>query len=70
MRKDNGGKGGTIVNISSIVGLMQSFLLPVYSAAKSAVLQFSNCLGVSIVDQIHLLHFIFLKDTRGKQAGT
>ncbi|XP_045485265.1 15-hydroxyprostaglandin dehydrogenase [NAD(+)] [Pieris rapae] len=45
MRKDNGGKGGTIVNISSIVGLMQSSLLPVYSAAKSAVLQFSNCLG-------------------------
>ncbi|XP_038215719.1 15-hydroxyprostaglandin dehydrogenase [NAD(+)]-like [Zerene cesonia] len=45
MRKDKDGRGGTIVNISSIVGLMQSFLLPVYSATKSAVLQFSNCLG-------------------------
>ncbi|CAH0720615.1 unnamed protein product, partial [Brenthis ino] len=47
MRKDQGGKGGTIINISSIVGLMQSYLLPVYSATKSAVLQFSNCLGKS-----------------------
>ncbi|CAK1582154.1 unnamed protein product [Parnassius mnemosyne] len=46
MRKDRGGKGGTIINISSIVGLMQTSLLPIYSATKSAVLQFSNCLGM------------------------
>ncbi|CAH2074421.1 unnamed protein product, partial [Iphiclides podalirius] len=46
MRQDRGGKGGTIINISSIVGLMQSPLLPIYSATKSAVLQFSNCLGM------------------------
>ncbi|CAB3234592.1 unnamed protein product [Arctia plantaginis] len=46
MRKDREGKGGTIINISSIVGLYQSRLLPVYSATKSAVLQFSNCLGM------------------------
>ncbi|OWR47236.1 putative alcohol dehydrogenase [Danaus plexippus plexippus] len=45
MRKDRNGKGGTIVNISSVVALIQSSLLPVYSATKSAVLQFSNCLG-------------------------
>ncbi|CAH2086740.1 unnamed protein product [Euphydryas editha] len=45
MRKDRDGKGGTIINISSIVALFQSPLLPVYSATKSAVLQFSNCLG-------------------------
>ncbi|XP_075969299.1 15-hydroxyprostaglandin dehydrogenase [NAD(+)]-like [Anticarsia gemmatalis] len=45
MRKDHGGKGGTIINISSIVGLFQASLLPVYTATKSAVLQFSNCLG-------------------------
>ncbi|CAH2086741.1 unnamed protein product [Euphydryas editha] len=45
MRKDRDGKGGTIINISSIVALYQSPLMPVYSATKSAVLQFSNCLG-------------------------
>ncbi|CAK1556075.1 unnamed protein product [Leptosia nina] len=45
MSKENGGRGGTIINVSSIVALMQSFLLPIYSASKSAVLQFSNCLG-------------------------
>ncbi|XP_026742459.1 15-hydroxyprostaglandin dehydrogenase [NAD(+)]-like [Trichoplusia ni] len=46
MRKDHGGRGGTIINISSIVGLFQAHLLPVYTATKSAVLQFSNCLGM------------------------
>ncbi|VVC89714.1 unnamed protein product [Leptidea sinapis] len=45
MRKDRNGKGGTIVNISSVVALVQSHILPVYNAAKSAVLQFSGCLG-------------------------
>ncbi|KAJ2952590.1 hypothetical protein O0L34_g6913 [Tuta absoluta] len=45
MRKDQGGRGGTIVNISSIVALYQSRLLPIYCATKSAVLQFSTNLG-------------------------
>ncbi|XP_013139029.1 PREDICTED: peroxisomal hydratase-dehydrogenase-epimerase-like [Papilio polytes] len=46
MRRDKRGKGGTIINISSIVGLIQTPLLPIYSATKSAVLQFSNCFGM------------------------
>lgn len=54
MRKDHGGKGGTIINISSIVGIWRAETLPVYTATKSAVLQFSNCLGVSIKIQIRL----------------
>nr|QLI62149.1 alcohol dehydrogenase 8 [Streltzoviella insularis] len=45
MRRDRGGKGGTIINISSIVALMQFSSLSVYSGTKSAVQQFSNCLG-------------------------
>ncbi|XP_049866984.1 15-hydroxyprostaglandin dehydrogenase [NAD(+)]-like [Pectinophora gossypiella] len=45
MRKDHGGKGGTIVNISSIAGIFPCTSLPIYCATKSAVLQFSNCLG-------------------------
>ncbi|XP_068629556.1 15-hydroxyprostaglandin dehydrogenase [NAD(+)]-like isoform X2 [Battus philenor] len=46
MRKDRGGKGGTIINVSSIAALCQ--LAPiffVYFGTKSAVLQFSNCIG-------------------------
>ncbi|KAL0841855.1 hypothetical protein ABMA28_014094 [Loxostege sticticalis] len=46
MRKDEGGNGGTIINISSVAGLCQLPLLPVYWATKSAVLQFSNCMGL------------------------
>lgn len=48
MRKDKGGKGGVILNISSTAALCQMPLSPIYSATKSAVLQFSNCIGVSI----------------------
>ncbi|XP_061712002.1 15-hydroxyprostaglandin dehydrogenase [NAD(+)]-like isoform X1 [Cydia pomonella] len=46
MRRDEGGKGGTIINMSSVVALCQHPTLPVYWATKSAVLQFSNCLGM------------------------
>ncbi|XP_061383371.1 15-hydroxyprostaglandin dehydrogenase [NAD(+)]-like [Danaus plexippus] len=46
MRKDEGGKGGVIVNISSIAALLQDEFLPIYYGTKSAVLQFSNCIGL------------------------
>ncbi|XP_012532164.1 peroxisomal hydratase-dehydrogenase-epimerase [Monomorium pharaonis] len=42
MRKDSGGKGGVIVNISSIAGLQSVSQFPVYSAAKHAVVSFSR----------------------------
>ncbi|XP_018053265.1 PREDICTED: uncharacterized protein LOC108690472 [Atta colombica] len=42
MRKDSGGKGGIIVNISSIAGLRAVSQLPVYSATKHAVVSFSR----------------------------
>ncbi|KAJ0180354.1 hypothetical protein K1T71_003758 [Dendrolimus kikuchii] len=46
MRIDRGGKGGTIINVSSIGGLCQvSPAFFVYLGTKSAVLQFSNCIG-------------------------
>ena len=48
MRIDKGGRGGTVINVSSIAALVQrSPFLFVYAATKSAVLQFSNCIGVS-----------------------
>lgn len=62
MRLDNGGKGGTIINISSIGSLCQvSPALFVYLGTKSAVMQFSNCIGVSFDFYLFiLLHFYLL----------
>ncbi|XP_012284689.1 15-hydroxyprostaglandin dehydrogenase [NAD(+)] [Orussus abietinus] len=42
MGKDSGGKGGVIVNVSSILGLDGIPQLPVHSATKHAVLSFSR----------------------------
>ncbi|XP_047361819.1 uncharacterized protein LOC124953862 [Vespa velutina] len=45
MSKNKGGKGGTIVNIASIVGISNKFIkAPVYTASKHAVVGFSNVL--------------------------
>ncbi|XP_052737557.1 15-hydroxyprostaglandin dehydrogenase [NAD(+)] [Bicyclus anynana] len=46
MRKDQGGKGGVIMNMSSIAALYIDPLLPIYFGTKSYVLQFSSCLGL------------------------
>ncbi|CAG4949265.1 unnamed protein product [Colias eurytheme] len=45
MRKDKGGKGGTIINVSSIFGYRITALIPYYHASKFAVLGFSRSLG-------------------------
>ncbi|CAH2086743.1 unnamed protein product [Euphydryas editha] len=46
MRVDQGGNGGTIINISSLAALLQpSPFLFVYASTKSAILHFSNCIG-------------------------
>lgn len=46
MGKHKGGKGGVIVNISSIVSLSTiNIFLPIYCATKYAVLGFSQCMS-------------------------
>ncbi|VVC97410.1 unnamed protein product [Leptidea sinapis] len=45
MRKDKGGAGGTIINISSAAALLKSPSFPMYCAAKLAVLHFSQTLS-------------------------
>ncbi|XP_050448611.1 15-hydroxyprostaglandin dehydrogenase [NAD(+)]-like [Cataglyphis hispanica] len=45
MGKHKGGKGGLIVNISSVCGLLAYPLAPVYTASKHAVLGFSQSLA-------------------------
>ncbi|KAH9638153.1 hypothetical protein HF086_014023 [Spodoptera exigua] len=44
MRKDEGGAGGTIINISSTAALGKPGALPIYSGSKMAVLHFGQCL--------------------------
>lgn len=45
MGKNHGGKGGAVINLASVAALSQSHLIPIYFATKSAVLQFTNCIG-------------------------
>ncbi|KAM3963420.1 LOW QUALITY PROTEIN: 15-hydroxyprostaglandin dehydrogenase [NAD(+)]-like [Aphomia sociella] len=45
MRKDEGGSG-TIINVASIAALVQHPMMPIYFGTKSAVLQFTSCLGM------------------------
>lgn len=45
MRRDKGGKGGTIVNLSSIYGYTIDPYAPVYQASKFAVMAFTKSLG-------------------------
>lgn len=49
MGTDKGGRGGVVVNMSSLLALNTGGRLPVYSATKTAVLQFSIAMGVSFL---------------------
>lgn len=42
MQKDLGGKGGVIINVSSVAGLHSIPQFPVYSASKHAIVSFSR----------------------------
>ncbi|KAI5646507.1 short chain dehydrogenase domain-containing protein [Phthorimaea operculella] len=46
MRKDHGGKGGTVINVASVAAIYRCIVTPIYGATKSAVLQFTNCMGM------------------------
>ncbi|CAG5114758.1 unnamed protein product [Candidula unifasciata] len=46
MRKDQGGRGGRIINISSIAGLKDLPTLPVYCATKHAVRSYTSSLAL------------------------
>jgi len=49
MGKDEGGKGGVVVNIASIAGLGPYAGSPVYVATKYAVIGLTRSFGVSTV---------------------
>ncbi|XP_068629701.1 15-hydroxyprostaglandin dehydrogenase [NAD(+)]-like [Battus philenor] len=48
MRKDQGGKGGTIINIASVAAICVVPVTPIYSATKAAVLKFTTAMGTDI----------------------
>ncbi|KAJ8722881.1 hypothetical protein PYW07_004061 [Mythimna separata] len=65
MGKDNGGRGGTVINISSVAGLIQVSPMFTYSSAKRAVMQFSHCIG-----RLHSLsHKVHLTNIRGLHSN-
>ncbi|KAH8379730.1 hypothetical protein KR009_006827 [Drosophila setifemur] len=45
MDKSKGGKGGVIVNVSSVAGLQPTALMAIYSAAKSGVTTFTRAMS-------------------------
>lgn len=47
MRRDKGGNGGIVLNISSVTGLDPIHLMPVYSASKEAIVAFTRTFSVS-----------------------
>ncbi|GFR97002.1 15-hydroxyprostaglandin dehydrogenase [Elysia marginata] len=47
MRKDKGGKGGRIINISSGFGLENALLVPVYCGTKHAIRAFTSSLALA-----------------------
>ncbi|XP_001607018.2 15-hydroxyprostaglandin dehydrogenase [NAD(+)] [Nasonia vitripennis] len=44
MGKHKGGKGGAIVNVNAILGLIDCPILPFYSATKHAIIGFTRCM--------------------------
>jgi NAD(P)-dependent dehydrogenase (short-subunit alcohol dehydrogenase family) len=47
MGEDEGGKGGVVVNMASIAGLLASPSFPIYVATKHAVIGLTRSFGVS-----------------------
>ena len=60
MGKDKGGKGGVVVNSSSIAGLGPSASFPIYVATKHAVIGLTRSFGVSTAygNNVHILDWI------------
>lgn len=48
MGKHRGGKGGTIINISSMAGLAPVIYYPIYAATKHAIVGLTNSLAVKL----------------------
>ncbi|KAL0870991.1 hypothetical protein ABMA27_004808 [Loxostege sticticalis] len=50
MNKEEGGKGGTIINVASVAAFMKNPFLPIYAGAKAAVLQFTHSIASGLTE--------------------
>lgn len=48
MSQEKGGRGGTIINVSSIAGLNATTWMPSYCASKHGIVGLNRSFGVSI----------------------
>ncbi|KAL0821565.1 hypothetical protein ABMA28_005017 [Loxostege sticticalis] len=48
--KEEGGKGGTIINVASVAAFMKNPFLPIYAGAKAAVLQFTHSIASGLTE--------------------
>ena len=53
-------RGGVILNISSIQGLMTWPAMPTYSAAKAGMITYTRSAGHRLENQVHGVRFICL----------
>lgn len=53
MAKDKGGKGGTVINVSSCLGLQPMAGCPIYVGTKHFVIGFSRSIGDSFYYKKH-----------------
>lgn len=60
MDKSKGGRGGVIVNISSVAGIQTTGLFAIYSAAKHGVTAFSRAMAVRFLQFSKILHLLKL----------
>lgn len=60
MSIEKNGKGGTIVNIASVVGLSPFFNLPAYTASKHAIVGYTRSLSDPIFEPKFGIRFILV----------
>lgn len=61
MSKEHGGRGGIVVNISSVMGVDHMYSIPAYTASKHGVIGLTRCFGVGFyLKKKHLLYKMFL----------
>lgn len=56
MSKENSGRGGVIINVSSLAGLNSTPWMPAYSASKHGIIGLNRSYGVRLMP---IVQFIF-----------
>lgn len=59
MSLDKGGRGGVVVNISSVAGLDSLFSVPAYGASKNGIVGLTRAFGVSCILKFNIYCIMF-----------